>query len=122
LARLDGQSSNSFSGRARSGPRLYCGRHSFLTGLADDTRTLSYRHSAGGYACRIVFTSDVLRMRGDNPENSHNINIDRVHCLLGPLIGVTSKGRFHSVEPGKLTMASYFAEQCLECILAGTPA
>jgi hypothetical protein len=27
-------------------------------------------------------------------------------------IGVTSEGRFHSVDPGKLTMAPYFAEVC----------
>jgi hypothetical protein len=27
-------------------------------------------------------------------------------------IGVTSTGRYHSVDPGKLTMAPYFAEQC----------
>jgi hypothetical protein len=27
-------------------------------------------------------------------------------------IGVTSEGRFHSVDPGKLTMAPYFAEIC----------
>jgi glycine/D-amino acid oxidase-like deaminating enzyme len=31
-------------------------------------------------------------------------------------IGVTSKGRFHSVDPGKLTMAPYFAEICAERI------
>jgi glycine/D-amino acid oxidase-like deaminating enzyme len=29
-------------------------------------------------------------------------------------IGVTSAGRFHSVDPGKLTMAPYFAEICAE--------
>jgi len=29
-------------------------------------------------------------------------------------IGVTSVGRFHSVDPGKLTMAPYFAEICAE--------
>ena len=34
-------------------------------------------------------------------------------------IGVTSSGRFHSVDPGKLTMAPYFAELCAERI---TPA
>jgi hypothetical protein len=33
-------------------------------------------------------------------------------------IGVTTKGRFHSVDPGKLTMAPYFAEQCAERISA----
>lgn len=27
-------------------------------------------------------------------------------------IGINSKGSFHSVDPGKLTMAPYFAEQC----------
>jgi hypothetical protein len=31
-------------------------------------------------------------------------------------IGVTSAGRFHSVDPGKLTMAPYFAEVCAERI------
>jgi glycine/D-amino acid oxidase-like deaminating enzyme len=31
-------------------------------------------------------------------------------------IGVTSAGRFHSVDPGKLTMAPYFAELCAERI------
>jgi hypothetical protein len=31
-------------------------------------------------------------------------------------IGVTSEGRFHSVDPGKLTMAPYFAEMCAERI------
>ena len=31
-------------------------------------------------------------------------------------IGVTSLGRFHSVDPGKLTMAPYFAEVCAERI------
>jgi glycine/D-amino acid oxidase-like deaminating enzyme len=31
-------------------------------------------------------------------------------------IGVTSVGRFHSVDPGKLTMAPYFAEVCAERI------
>ncbi len=31
-------------------------------------------------------------------------------------IGVTSQGRFHSVDPGKLTMAPYFAEICAERI------
>ena len=29
-------------------------------------------------------------------------------------IGITTKGRFHSVDPGKLTMAPYFAEQFAE--------
>jgi glycine/D-amino acid oxidase-like deaminating enzyme len=32
-------------------------------------------------------------------------------------IGVTSTGRFHSVDPGKLTMAPYFAEVCADRIL-----
>jgi glycine/D-amino acid oxidase-like deaminating enzyme len=31
-------------------------------------------------------------------------------------IGVTSHGRFHSVDPGKLTMVPYFAEVCAERI------
>lgn len=31
-------------------------------------------------------------------------------------IGVTSEGRFHSVDPGKLTMVPYFAEICAERI------
>jgi hypothetical protein len=31
-------------------------------------------------------------------------------------IGVTSEGRYHSVDPGKLTMAPYFAEICAERI------
>jgi glycine/D-amino acid oxidase-like deaminating enzyme len=31
-------------------------------------------------------------------------------------IGVTSNGRFHSVDPGKLTMVPYFAEVCAERI------
>ena len=31
-------------------------------------------------------------------------------------IGVTSQGRFHSVDPGKLTMAPYFAEVCADRI------
>ena len=34
-------------------------------------------------------------------------------------IGVTSTGRFHSVDPGKLTMAPYFAEVCAGRILQG---
>jgi glycine/D-amino acid oxidase-like deaminating enzyme len=32
-------------------------------------------------------------------------------------IGVTSAGRFHSVDPGKLTMAPYFADVCARRIL-----
>jgi glycine/D-amino acid oxidase-like deaminating enzyme len=31
-------------------------------------------------------------------------------------IGVTTKGNFHSIDPGKLTMAPYFAEVCAERI------
>ena len=31
-------------------------------------------------------------------------------------IGVTSEGCFHSIDPGKLTMAPYFAEVCAERI------
>jgi glycine/D-amino acid oxidase-like deaminating enzyme len=31
-------------------------------------------------------------------------------------IGVTSEGRFHSIDPGKLTMVPYFAEVCAERI------
>lgn len=34
-------------------------------------------------------------------------------------IGVTSLGRFHSVDPGKLTMAPYFADRCAARIAAG---
>jgi len=34
-------------------------------------------------------------------------------------IGVTSTGRFHSVDPGKLTMAPYFADICASRILEG---
>jgi glycine/D-amino acid oxidase-like deaminating enzyme len=33
-------------------------------------------------------------------------------------IGVTSNGRFHSVDPGKLTMAPYFAEMCAQRIVS----
>jgi len=33
-------------------------------------------------------------------------------------IGVHSKGRYHSVDPGKLTMAPYFAEKCADRIAA----
>ena len=33
-------------------------------------------------------------------------------------IGVTSAGRYHSIDPGKLTMAPYFAERCAERIAA----
>jgi hypothetical protein len=33
-------------------------------------------------------------------------------------IGVHSRGRYHSVDPGKLTMAPYFAEKCAERIVA----
>jgi hypothetical protein len=32
-------------------------------------------------------------------------------------IGVHSKGRYHSVDPGKLTMAPLFAEDCVRRIL-----
>jgi hypothetical protein len=32
-------------------------------------------------------------------------------------IGVTTKGKFHSVDPGKLTMAPYFAEECARRLL-----
>ena len=35
-------------------------------------------------------------------------------------IGVTSSGRVHSVDPGKLTLAPYFAEACANRILEGT--
>jgi glycine/D-amino acid oxidase-like deaminating enzyme len=34
-------------------------------------------------------------------------------------IGVTSTGRFHSIDPGKLTMAPYFADICAGRILEG---
>jgi glycine/D-amino acid oxidase-like deaminating enzyme len=33
-------------------------------------------------------------------------------------IGVTSAGRYHSIDPGKLTMAPYFAERCADRIAA----
>ena len=33
-------------------------------------------------------------------------------------IGITTKGRFHSIDPGKLTMAPLFAEECAERIHA----
>jgi hypothetical protein len=33
-------------------------------------------------------------------------------------IGVTSRGRYHSVDPGKLTMAPYFARVCADRIVA----
>jgi hypothetical protein len=33
-------------------------------------------------------------------------------------IGVTSNGRFHSIDPGKLTMAPYFAQLCADYILS----
>jgi hypothetical protein len=39
-----------------------------------------------------------------------------LHCRYK--IGITSAGRFHSVDPGKLTMAPYFAEVCAERITA----
>ncbi len=32
-------------------------------------------------------------------------------------IGVTTRGRFHSVDPGKLTMAPFFAEACADRVL-----
>jgi hypothetical protein len=35
-------------------------------------------------------------------------------------IGVTSTGRFHSIDPGKLTMAPYFADVCAGRILEGS--
>jgi hypothetical protein len=35
-------------------------------------------------------------------------------------IGVTSAGNYHSIDPGKLTMAPYFAEKCAERIAAST--
>jgi glycine/D-amino acid oxidase-like deaminating enzyme len=35
-------------------------------------------------------------------------------------IGVTSTGRFHSVDPGKLTMAPYFADVCADRIAGDT--
>ncbi len=35
-------------------------------------------------------------------------------------IGVTSHGRFHSVDPGKLTLAPYFADVCADCIAGDT--
>jgi hypothetical protein len=36
-------------------------------------------------------------------------------------IGVTSNRKFHSVDPGKLTMAPYFAQVCADRILNGGP-
>jgi glycine/D-amino acid oxidase-like deaminating enzyme len=33
-------------------------------------------------------------------------------------IGITTKGRFHSIDPGKLTMAPLFANECVERIYA----
>jgi hypothetical protein len=36
-------------------------------------------------------------------------------------IGVTSNRKFHSVDPGKLTMAPYFAQVCADRILYGGP-
>jgi hypothetical protein len=35
-------------------------------------------------------------------------------------IGVTSTGRFHSIDPGKLTMAPYFANLCADRITGDT--
>jgi hypothetical protein len=35
-------------------------------------------------------------------------------------IGITSVGNYHSIDPGKLTMAPYFAEKCAERIAAST--
>jgi hypothetical protein len=35
-------------------------------------------------------------------------------------LGVTSVGSFHSIDPGKLTMASYFADLCAERIMPAT--
>jgi FAD dependent oxidoreductase len=35
-------------------------------------------------------------------------------------IGVSTVGRFHSVDPGKLTMAPYFAEVCADRVMEGT--
>lgn len=32
-------------------------------------------------------------------------------------IGITTKGKFHSLDPGKLTMAPYFAEECARRLL-----
>jgi hypothetical protein len=32
-------------------------------------------------------------------------------------IGINSVGRYHSVDPGKLTMAPYFAEKCANRII-----
>lgn len=32
-------------------------------------------------------------------------------------IGITSKGNYHSIDPGKLTMAPYFADQCAARIM-----
>lgn len=47
------------------------------------------------------------------------LDIDRheseLHCR--DAIGLTSKGRYHTVDTGKLTMAPWFAERCAERIL-----
>ena len=43
-----------------------------------------------------------------------------LHCRFD--IGITSIGRFHSVDPGKLTMAPYFADLCADRIVAGVRA
>jgi hypothetical protein len=34
-------------------------------------------------------------------------------------IGVTTHGRYHSLDPGKLTMAPYFAQRLANRVLAG---
>jgi hypothetical protein len=36
-------------------------------------------------------------------------------------IGVTSNRQYHSVDPGKLTMAPYFAQLCADRIVDGAP-
>ena len=36
-------------------------------------------------------------------------------------IGVTSAGRYHAANPGKLTMAPYFAERCADRIAGARP-
>jgi hypothetical protein len=46
----------------------------------------------------------------DDPESE-------LHCRFE--IGVNSVGRYHSIDPGKLTMAPYFADVCADRIAAG---
>ena len=43
-------------------------------------------------------------------------------CTIGRRIGVTSYGRYHSVDPGKLTTAPLFAIEAADRVLAHQPA